>query len=174
MQKKHNHSTKFDKKSAAVCGLFCGACTLSIATREDPARLNGLAAQFQLSEEEVKCNGCRSDKKWAYCVNCKMFSCANERGIDFCVECEDYPCSDLKQFQSEKPHRIEIFDDLEQIKVMGYEYWFESIRIKYTCPRCLTINSAYDLGCRKCGQEPSCDYVIKHKRVIEQALNTMK
>jgi len=173
MQKDEKHPEKLDKTLAAVCGLFCEACTLFIATQEDPARLKGFAARFQVSEETVKCYGCRSAKRGPYCQICKMFSCAAERGIDFCSECEDYPCSDLKQFQSERPHRIELWDDLEQIKTMGYEYWLKNIRTNYTCPHCQTINSAYDLKCRKCGHEPSCDYVTKHKSAIAKALKNM-
>ncbi len=173
MQKDEKHSGKLDKKLAGVCGLFCEACTLFIATKEDPARLKGLATRFQLSEEAVKCYGCRSAKRGPYCEKCKLFSCAAEKGIDFCIECEDYPCSDLKQFQFERPHRIELWDDLEQIKTMGYEFWLENIRINYTCPQCQTLNSAYDLKCRKCGLEPSCDFVAKHKLIIEQTLKNM-
>ena len=87
MQKKENHPGEVDKKLAAVCGLYCEACTLFIATKEDPARLKGLAARFQLSEEAIKCYGCRSAKRGPYCEKCKMFACAAERGIDFCIEC---------------------------------------------------------------------------------------
>jgi len=173
MQKKENHFGDPDKKLAAVCGLYCEACTLFIATKEDPARLKGMATRFQISEEAVKCYGCRSDKRGPYCEKCKMFSCAAERGIDFCVECKDYPCSDLKQFQSERPHRIELWDDLDQIKITGYKHWLKNIRGNYTCPQCQTINSAYDLKCRKCGEEPGCDYVAKHKQAIEQTLKNM-
>ncbi len=32
-----------DKKLAAVCGLFCPACTIYIGTREDPDRLKASA-----------------------------------------------------------------------------------------------------------------------------------
>jgi len=102
-----------------------------------------------------------------------MFSCAAERGIDFCVECKEYPCTDLKQFQSERPHRIELWDDLEQIRVMGYKHWLKNIRGNYTCPKCQSINSAYDLKCRTCGEEPSCSYAAKHKHAIEQVLKNM-
>lgn len=168
MQKEENQLGAPDKKFAAVCGLYCEACTLFIATREDPARLKGMATRFQVSEEAVKCYGCRSEKRGPYCEKCKMFSCAAKRGIDFCVECSEYPCGDLKQFQSERPHRIELWDDLEQIKTTGYKHWLENIRKHYTCPQCWTINSAYDSKCRKCGKEPSCDYVTKHKHEIEQ------
>ncbi|MDM8536319.1 DUF3795 domain-containing protein [Desulfobacterales bacterium HSG17] len=162
-----------DKKLAAVCGLYCEACTLFIATKEDPERLKGLAARFQLSEEAVKCYGCRSDKRGPYCQKCKMFTCAAEKGIDFCSECNDYPCNDLKQFQSERPHRIELWDDLERIKATGYQDWLKEIREHYTCSQCSTINSAYDLKCRKCDEEPGCGYVEKHKQAIEQVLKNM-
>ena len=173
MQKNSKSSGKFDNKSAAVCGLFCEACTLFIATTEDLVRLKGFAARFQLFTESIKCYGCRSAQKSPYCEKCTMFSCAAKRGIDFCIECEDYPCSDLKQFQSKNPQRLELWDDLEQIKIMGYDFWLNSIRNNYTCPRCLSLNSAYDLKCRKCGLEPSCEYVRKHKLIIEQTLKNI-
>ena len=170
MEKKENHSGESDKKLAAVCGLDCEACTLFIATTEEPERLKELAARFQLSEEIMKCYGCRSAKRGPYCKICKMFPCAAERGIDFCVECAEYPCDDLKQFQSEAPHRIELWKDLERIKAIGYKGWLKENRENYTCPQCQSINSAYDLKCRKCGEEPSCGYVAKHKQAIEQFL----
>lgn len=170
MEKEENFPGESDKTLAAVCGLYCEACTLFIATKEDPSRLKGLAARFQLSEEAVKCYGCRSAKRGPYCEKCKMCSCAAEREIAFCVECATYPCDDLKQFQSEMPHRIELWDDLEQIRSIGYKQWLENIRGNYTCPQCRSVNSAYDSRCRKCGEEPSCDYVAKHKQAIERYL----
>jgi hypothetical protein len=173
MKKKENHSKEPDKNFAAVCGLYCEACTLFIATKEDPARLKGLAERFQLSEETISCYGCRSNNRCPYCESCKMFACATDRGIDFCIECDEYPCNDLKQFQSERPHRIELWDDLKRIKAIGYEQWLKEIKGNYTCLQCKTINSAYDLKCRKCGQEPSCDYVAKHKQAIELALKNL-
>lgn len=173
MQQDEKQLSKCDHTLAAVCGLYCEACTLYIATTEDPERLKGLAARFQISEEEVACFGCRSEKRGPYCAICKMFSCASEKGIDFCVECDEYPCKDLKNFQSERPHRNELWDDLEQIKDMGCEHWLSTIRENYSCPECRTINSAYDLKCRKCGHEPSCNYVAKHKEAIEQVLKNL-
>jgi hypothetical protein len=168
-----NQSGATDKRLAAVCGLYCEACTLFIATKEDPTRLKGWADRYQLSEEAVKCYGCRSDKRGPYCQTCKMSACAAERGIDFCVECDEYPCGDLKKFQSERPHRIELWDNLGQIRTAGYEQWLKNIRKHYTCPQCRTINSTYDAKCRKCGKEPSCGYVSKHKDKIEQFLKNM-
>lgn len=167
MQKEENHSREEGKKVAAACGLYCEACALFIGTTDDPARLKSLAERFQVSEEAVKCYGCRADKRGPYCDKCKMFACAAERGIDFCIECAEYPCDELKEFQSAMPHRIELFDDLERIGAVGYEQWLKEISGNYTCPQCYTINSTYDIQCRKCGQEPSCNYVAKHKEEIE-------
>jgi hypothetical protein len=133
---------KSDKKFAAVCGLYCEACSWFIATNEDPGRLKKLAVLHNCSEEEGKCYGCRSDKRTLYCEKCKMFACAAERGIDFCSECVEYPCDDLKQFQSAMPHRIELWASLERIKSIGYEKWLKEMRKDYTCPRCRSINTA--------------------------------
>lgn len=170
MQEEKNHSGESGKNFAAICGLCCEACSWFIATTEDPERLKRMAAQLDVSEEKSKCYGCRSDKRLSYCEKCKMFACATERGIDFCSECEEFPCDDLKEFQSAMPHRIELWVNLERIKSVGYKQWLNEIRKNYACPRCGTINSTYDLKCRKCGEDPSCNYVANHWEAIEQYL----
>lgn len=163
------------KELAAVCGLFCEACTLYIATIEDPERQKALAERFGLPEEEMKCHGCRSNVRGPYCKTmCRMYDCAAERGIDFCSECSEYPCDDLKQFQSEAPHRNELWNDLDRIKEKGFQVWLREVRLKYSCPSCRTINSAYDLSCRNCGHLPSCDYVARHKKAIKAALGMIE
>ena len=169
IEKPHDKSVNI---SAAVCGLYCEACSLFIATAEDPARLRSHAARSGLSEEAMKCHGCRSGKRWPYCEKCKMFACATGKGIAFCIECGEYPCEELKTFQAAMPHRIELWADLERIKSAGHEQWLLEVRERYACPQCKTINSAYDLKCRKCGKEPSCDYVNDHRQVIEEYLRT--
>jgi hypothetical protein len=170
MQKEVEKMGESDKRMAAVCGLYCEACRWFISTTEDLERLKRLAAERNWSTEESKCYGCRSDKRLPYCEKCKMFSCAAERGISFCSECEEYPCDDLAQFQSAMPHRIELWDNLERIKSVGYKQWLNEIRAHYTCPRCQTLNSTYDLKCRNCGEEPSCNFVTKHRQEILQYL----
>jgi hypothetical protein len=64
---------------AAVCGLFCEACSIYIAGREDPERLALLAARFGQSEEETYCDGCRAEKRMAYCRSCTMFLTTTRR-----------------------------------------------------------------------------------------------
>jgi hypothetical protein len=173
MPKEADSIRESDKKLAAVCGLYCEACSWFISTTEDAVRLKRLAAQRNWSEVESKCYGCRSGKRLPYCEKCKMSACAAERGIDFCSECEEYPCDELKEFQSAMPHRIELWINLYRIKSLGYRQWLKDVRENYVCQRCQTLNSTYDLKCRKCGEDPSCSYVAKHRQEIEQYLKNM-
>ncbi|HEY6837282.1 MAG TPA: DUF3795 domain-containing protein [Geobacteraceae bacterium] len=159
-----------DKRLAAVCGLYCGACALFIATAEDAERLGQLAARLGLSVEEARCYGCGSDHRSAFCRSCARAACAAERGVEFCGFCTAYPCEDLRKFQAERPHRIELWDDLARIRTIGCEAWLRQIPANYTCPQCRTINSAYDLACRKCGNAPSCDYVAEHGEEVKRFL----
>ena len=172
MKKEEKTPGSLNNKTAAVCGLYCNACTLYIATTEDAERLKMTAARFQLTEDEIKCYGCRSDKRFSPCEQCKMYRCASGRGIEFCGECADYPCEELTQFQSAMPHRRDLWDDLKTIKDKGCEAWLEIVRKRYTCPKCQCINSAYDLKCRKCGEDPSCAYVAEHREAIEKLLSS--
>jgi hypothetical protein len=173
MENQNGCSKNPDKKEAAVCGLFCPSCSIFIGTKEDPERLKNLADNFNVPVEKMKCKGCRSDKRIGYCENCKMFKCSAAKGIDFCGACEEYPCEDLKAFQAILPHRIELWRSQERIREVGYEKWYAEMLEHYTCPGCGTINSAYDMVCRKCGVSPSCLYVEVNQQEIEKRLSVM-
>lgn len=165
-----------DKKNlSAVCGLFCPSCTLYIGTKEDPQRLKAIAERYRMPAEAWECEGCRSEKRSYYCKNiCKMAACAAAKGLEFCGECEDYPCDELRKFQGERPHRIELWESQERIIKVGFYDWFEEMIEHYSCPNCRTINSAYDKACRSCGAEPSCRYVQLHKGEIKDSLSKSK
>lgn len=157
---------KPDKRVAAICGLFCPSCTIYIGSKEDPKRLKELSVRFTQPIEDIRCEGCRSEKRASYCNTCKMAACAGKKGIDFCIECHDYPCEDLKKFQSVYAHRIELWQSQARIKKVGYEKWLEEMNDYFSCPECGAINSAYDLTCRQCGKNPSCNYVEKNMEEI--------
>src|SRR5512135_2399367 len=111
-----------DKDLAAVCGLFCPACTIYIGTKEDPARLAAIARRLGRTVEDLQCNGCRTKTRCFYCRTvCTMAKCAAEKGAEFCGLCPDYPCGTLKTFQADMPHRIELWRSQDRIKEAGYE-----------------------------------------------------
>lgn len=156
-----------DKRMAAVCGLFCGACSLYIGSTEEPARLEKLAARIGLAVEEAVCHGCRAERRSVYCQSCDFVACALGKGLDFCGQCGEYPCEELKKFQAERPHRLELWRSQERIGQIGWEAWLTEMAGHYACPECGTVNSAYDQGCRRCGRTPSCRYVELHKDAID-------
>ena len=161
---------KPDQSLAAVCGLFCPACTFYIGSTADRGRLERLAERMQRPVEEIECHGCRSDRVTFYCRTCKMVECAAEKGLDFCGQCADYPCADLQEFQAARPHRLELWAAQARIQEAGYEQWFAEMVEHYACPHCHTLNSAYDLACWSCGASPGSAYVARHKDKIVQYL----
>jgi Protein of unknown function (DUF3795) len=175
MKNTHESMHVPNKQLAAVCGLFCPACHVFIGTQYDPDRLRVMALRFQRSFEELKCNGCQSEKRCFYCESkCTMSKCAAARRVDFCGECAEYPCKDLKAFQAEMPHRIELWKAQARIKEVGYEKWYAEMVKHYSCKKCGTLNSAYDLKCRKCGKDPGNEYVRLHKDAIMRHLARSK
>jgi len=165
----------FDIKKAAVCGLFCPACTLHIGTKEDPQRLEMLASVFKMPVEDLRCGGCRAETRSFYCRDvCHMYKCAAEKGIEFCGSCASYPCQELKEFQCAMPHRIELWSSLDRIREVGPEVWYAEMLEHYACPSCGTINSAYDLKCRKCGNEPGNEYVKQHHEEIARQIGNIQ
>jgi hypothetical protein len=156
--------------TAAVCGLPCDACSIFIGSHEDPARLELFASRIGWTPEQAHCDGCRSQKRTPYCEACTLYACAERRGHLFCAECEDYPCVELDEFRLERPHRIEIYESLARIAEVGAEAWLVEANEHYACPACHTLNSAYDLKCRKCGHEPGNEYVAAHRDAIVERL----
>jgi predicted RNA-binding Zn-ribbon protein involved in translation (DUF1610 family) len=156
--------------SAGACGLYCGACAAYIATREDPERLALLAARRGETVEEIRCEGCRSQKPSKYCETCDLIACANQKGHEFCVECADFPCLNLEAFGKERPHRAEILQNLRRIGRVGSNAWVVEVSARYACPECGVVNSAYDLKCRKCGHDPGSPYAADHADEVRAAL----
>lgn len=165
-----------DKTLAAVCGLLCAACHIYLATHdEDPRRIESLSKRYNLSVEEAKCHGCRSDKRFPYCHNCAMVACAAQKGLSFCGECDAFPCAIFFDFQGQgqRPHRLELQEWQAQIVREGWPAWFADTAARYTCPECGAINSTYDLACRHCGTQPSCAFVARHQETIAAYLKAL-
>ena len=67
---------------ASVCGLYYGACGIYLATQQnDIEKLTRYAAMLKQPLSETRCEGCRSDRKTAYCNNCFMIKCSREKNI---------------------------------------------------------------------------------------------
>jgi hypothetical protein len=155
---------------ASGCGLHCATCTLYIGTTEEPKRLEIISSRLNVPVEELECNGCKSDKRSMYCQSCNFLKCLAEHNLDYCGQCVDYPCTELVKFKADRPHRKDLWVDMHNLLVKGIDEWNKEVLQKYTCPVCGTINSAYDLACRKCSNLPSSNFVRKNNKEIINSL----
>lgn len=159
------------KRISSACGLNCLVCSVYIGTHEESKRLESISAKMNKTVEEMRCNGCRSEKRSGYCQQCSFLKCIESKNIDYCGQCNEYPCEALKIFQKERPHRMDLYSDMECLLTKGIEVWNEEVLAKYTCKNCGAINSAYDIVCRHCGKKPSSAYLAKYEKEILAALS---
>jgi hypothetical protein len=161
-----------DTRLAGPCGLFCSSCKVYIATRDQAAIRKSIAESLYLPKLSLECNGCRSNSRHHTCKECHIRDCAALKGLDFCGECSDYPCEKLSEFQTGRPHCAELFANQDRILEAGFETWFQEMNVRYACPECSTINSAYHLSCHNCRTTPSCAFVTDHKAEIVAYLSS--
>ena len=159
------------RDTSAICGLFCDSCAIYIGTIDDPRRLEQIAAIRGTTAEDIRCEGCRSSVLGKYCRTCQMKACATRKGIGFCSECAEYPCEILVTFQKQMPHRIELFESLDDIRDHGEEQWRIRMEKNYRCTACGKLNAIYDENCRQCGAVPPNPYVGRHKAEIDEYKN---
>jgi predicted RNA-binding Zn-ribbon protein involved in translation (DUF1610 family) len=152
----------------AVCGLLCRTCSVYLASTEDPAWLERLAARNGVSVEEERCSGCRGPDRSYHCESCQFSRCARKRGVTFCGECSEYPCQELRVWRERMPHRVEVFEALRRIAKVGWDAWYAEALEDFRCPECGTLNAAYNLACRQCGIQPSCAFVGRHGAAIQR------
>jgi hypothetical protein len=157
-------------QTAAHCGLYCESCSLFIGTQSEPTRLEMLAQRYGKTADEMRCRGCRSDELSFYCATCKMKTCLKEKRLDFCSECTEYPCQILKEFQLQMPHRAELFESLDYIRDNGYDQWCVKMKTDFGCEQCGTINSIYDIKCRKCAHTPPNPFAKRNQSIIAKTL----
>jgi predicted RNA-binding Zn-ribbon protein involved in translation (DUF1610 family) len=164
----------YDKRHASVCGLFCPACPIFMAHKRSPELKPMLAEMLGIPPEALKCEGCRTTNRFATCEQCTFDKCANERGIDFCGQCDEFPCAEYKEFQLEKPHRIELYEDQQRLREVDVEVWLKEKAEHFICPECGNLNSFYMLQCPKCGNTPGCAFVQRHMDKIKMHLSKGK
>lgn len=160
---------------AAVCGLYCGACGIYLATQaNDIEKLAHYAAMLGQPLSETRCNGCRSGKKTAYCNSCFMIQCSREKDLSFCGECGEYPCEPLKEFQQMMPHRAELWKAQSRISEIGAVEWVAEMKAYFSCAQCHTGSTSYDLKCPHCGHIPGNGFAGNHRDAISSFLESRK
>ena len=92
-----------NKNLMAPCGLYCGACGVYIATRDNNEKFKTVMANlYGTRPEQTACLGCMQpdppEKIYAYCSSCPMRDCVRSKGYYSCHQCEDWPCDFVENF----------------------------------------------------------------------------
>jgi hypothetical protein len=154
-----------DFRYDTFCGLYCGACDVLIANKNDA--VDALAQAWNLEPEQLRCCGCKSAVNAVYCVDCDIKRCAESKGVEYCFECGEYPCSRLVAFRNdEHSHHSVVLQNLGLVQSQGIEQWLEQQRDRWSCPNCGTEFSWYARTCAACGGELySCE--DEEKDIVE-------
>lgn len=158
---------------ASACGFYCGSCGIFLATQEeDSEKILQYAVVLNQTFEETLCDGCGAERKSKHCAEmCTFIDCKVKKGVSFCTACTNFPCQALKDFKSKMPHRAEIIESQYKMLEIGIENWLIEMKDYFSCRQCKTVNSAYHLICRKCGNTPGSMFVMRHKDLIEKYLS---
>jgi hypothetical protein len=142
-----------NKKLAAPCGLYCGACGVYIATQENDEKIREkFSKAFGSPVAETRCMGCLSDNHddiFSYCKVCPIKTCVKDRKIEGCFQCGDFPCSFIDNFPVEEGKRV-ILRSIPIWKKLGTEKWLEQEVKRFQCSSCGTPFYRGGKFCRKC------------------------
>ena len=148
-----------EENLVAVCGLYCGACPMYIATQsKDEEKQMALLKQFssgpmKLKKEDLLCDGCIGAERVAsFCRDCAIRKCPDDKqNVARCSDCKDFPCSRITDFNNDgMPHHGEVLENLRRIKEMGIQKWAKYDEERWKCPKCKSPVSWYDSKCSQC------------------------
>lgn len=146
-----------DKKLVGRCGLYCGACGIYRACKDDGEFLKKLAESLKCPPEKVRCEGCGAltPNCWGY--DCKIFKCIKSKGFDFCYQCNQYQNNSCEKFEKLAKGYLEVGEDLranlQRIRKDEIEEWLHESEEKYRCPACEKPLPVYGIKgkCYHCG-----------------------
>jgi len=135
---------KTEPRFLAHCGLYCGVCGIFFATRDNNEKfLERLLSMYQekipgldgISIEDLKCEGCQSDRVSLFCRTCSIKACNQEKGYSGCHECNDFPCDHIESFPVAVGKKV-ILRAVPYRRKHGTEKWVHDEESRYACPEC--------------------------------------
>lgn len=135
---------EIQSKLNAPCGLYCGVCRIYQATLENDLkylkRLGKLYARrfpqiATLPVEELRCDGCLSDRRFPSCQFCSIRECVQRKAIEGCYACDNFPCEYIDDFPIPAGKKA-ILRAVPYWRENGTQAWIQSEIERYHCPTC--------------------------------------
>jgi hypothetical protein len=122
------------------CGLYCGACSIYRAYRDNGEYLKTLAEHFKCPPEKVKREGCMALTPESWGNECKIVQCLRNKNLEFCYQCTAYEKGTCEKYEELAQRYLEDGEDvkanLERIKKGETTQWLRECEQKYKCPAC--------------------------------------
>lgn len=148
-----------EKQSHLVgrCGLYCGACTIYRAYKDNGDFLNRVAKFFKCSPEQVRCEGCQALTPACWGNDCKIVQCTTSKGLSFCYECSQFDDRSCEKFEDLAKRYMEdgvdVRASLARIKTGEVEAWLRDSEERFRCPFCAKSLPEGRKNCYHCGKE---------------------
>ncbi len=148
-----------DRSLVGACGIYCGACMIYRAYKDNDERLTQYLTENGLSRDKIHCEGCVSGDVSVTCVTCSYRDCAKQKGITFCFECKDMPCEKIVELVEKRsrsnnlPHLTLCLTNLQTLKQTGIQEWLRKQEGRWKCAKCGRRMNWYSELCPDCGTE---------------------
>ena len=132
----------------APCGLYCGACGVYIATRDNNLKFRTVMGKlYGTNPEETQCLGCMQPdppkKLIGFCSQCQIRDCIKSKGYYSCHQCDEWPCDMIKNLGVATGRRVMMRTIpvwREKVAELGDEQgsieWSRAEFERYHCPYC--------------------------------------
>ena len=146
-----------NKALAAPCGLYCGVCGIYMATRDGNEKFKEkLAPVYGAKPEDLVCDGCLSERVFAYCQACPIKSCCRDKKIEGCHQCSDFPCKFIDNFPIPVGKKV-ILRAIPRWREVSTEQWMAEEEQRYICPHCGYPQFRGVKKCRQCKEAIELD-----------------
>ena len=139
------------------CGLYCGACTIYRAYKDDGDFLTHVAAYFKCPPEKVRCEGCQALTPECWGNDCKIVQCTKAKGFSFCHQCpqfDDKSCDKYNELaQRYLEDNVDARANLAKIKAGQVDEWIAESKERFKCPHCHKPLPEGYKKCYHCGKE---------------------
>ena len=154
-----------NKDLMAPCGLYCGACGVYLATRDNNEKFKTImGGLYGTKPEDTECLGCMqtqpSDALYCLCEQCDIRKCVKSKGYYSCHQCEAWPCDMIENFGFATGKRVmkrAISLWREKVAELGDEAgsiaWARAECERYHCPDCGSPLFRGAQRCRACKKE---------------------
>ena len=139
------------------CGLYCGACGVYRAYKDNGEYRDRVARVFKCPPEKVRCEGCQALTSECWGNDCKIVQCTTSKGFDFCYECpqfDDETCEKYDELAKRYlEDNVDVRANLKRIRSGQVEAWLRESRERFKCPHCGKPLPEGSKKCYNCGKE---------------------